>query len=135
MRVMNGGLWTSPVVLTSASLPTNGSLAPGSREGSTSMLDSGGSLASVAQAATKQHRHHNHNHNHNHNHHRNDSQNASGPVIRIHKVDDDGALVTRTVVLGRNIAAVTCGTVLPSTPGLVYLGHEGGHVTGVKKPA
>jgi len=88
------------------------------------VLSSGGSLASIAHAAAKHHLHRGH-----HCHHRHGSQAASGPLIRIHEVNEDGTLVTKTVTPGHGVGVVTCGTILPSTPGIVYLGHEGGYVT------
>ena len=53
---------------------------------------------------------------------------AKGPVVRIYDITDDG-LSTRSLIVQDPVGAVTSGTVLSSTPGIVYLGHEGGWVT------
>ncbi len=121
-RVLNGRLWTSPAPGSSSTSTGSNPNATGSGESlASSMLGSGGSLASIAQAATKPPRHHHHQ--------RNGSRTGTGPLIRIHEVDDDGALITKHPMVGPGIGAVLCGTVLLSTPGLVYLGHEGGWVS------
>ena len=53
---------------------------------------------------------------------------AKGPVIRIYDITEEG-LSMRSLIVQDPVGAVTSGTVLSSTPGLVYLGHEGGCVT------
>lgn len=118
-RVLNGRLWTSPSSgNSSASNPT----AAGSGESlASTAIGSGGSFQSITQAKEKPPRHHHHR--------RNNSRLGSGPVVRMHEFNEDGAIVTTNAVTGYNIGPVTCGTVLLSTPGLVYLGHEGGWVT------
>lgn len=53
---------------------------------------------------------------------------AKGPVVRIYDITEDG-LSMKSFIVQDPVGAVTSGTVLSSTPGLVYLGHEGGCVT------
>jgi hypothetical protein len=53
---------------------------------------------------------------------------AKGPVVRIYYITEEG-LSMRSVIVQDPVGAVTSGTVLSSTPGMVYLGHEGGWVT------
>ncbi|KIM20483.1 hypothetical protein M408DRAFT_12984 [Serendipita vermifera MAFF 305830] len=132
-RVLNGKLWTSPPPGSSSASAVANPAAAGSGESlSSGTLGSGASLSSLSQANAKPPRHHYHQHRHN-------ARNGTTPTIRIHEVDEDGALITKALTVGYSVGAVTCGTVLPSTPGVVYLGHEGGWVTvwgsGEMKPA
>lgn len=53
---------------------------------------------------------------------------AKGPIVRIYDIAEEG-LSMRSVIVQDPVGAVTSGTVLSSTPGMVYLGHEGGWVT------
>jgi len=53
---------------------------------------------------------------------------AKGPVVRIYDMTEEG-LSMRSIIVQDPVGAVTSGTVLSSTPGIVYLGHEGGWVT------
>jgi hypothetical protein len=53
---------------------------------------------------------------------------AKGPVVRIYYITEEG-LSMRSIIVQDPVGAVTSGTVLSSTPGMVYLGHEGGWVT------
>ena len=53
---------------------------------------------------------------------------VKGPVVRIYEITEEG-LGMRSFVVQDLVGAVTSGTVLSSTPGTVYLGHEGGWVT------
>ena len=53
---------------------------------------------------------------------------AKGPVVRIYDITEEG-LCMKSLIVQDPVGAVTSGTVLFSTPGLVYLGHEGGWVT------
>ncbi|KAI6012385.1 Endonuclease/exonuclease/phosphatase [Pisolithus marmoratus] len=53
---------------------------------------------------------------------------ASVPVIRIYDPLVPGS-VARCVMPTQRVGAVTCGTLLPSHPGHVYLGHEGGFIS------
>lgn len=55
--------------------------------------------------------------------------NASrGPVVRVYDLSFPGTN-GRSLLPTEHVGTVTCGTILPSNPGYVYLGHEGGHVT------
>lgn len=53
---------------------------------------------------------------------------ARGPAVRIYDILNPGS-VTRTVLPTEHVGTVTSGTILPSSPNHVYLGHEGGFVT------
>ncbi|KAI6160543.1 hypothetical protein EDD17DRAFT_1733001 [Pisolithus thermaeus] len=53
---------------------------------------------------------------------------TSVPVIRIYDPFVPGS-VARCVMPTQRVGAVTCGTLLPSHPDHVYLGHEGGFIT------
>ena len=53
---------------------------------------------------------------------------AKGPVVRIYDITEEG-LGMKSIIVQDPVGAVTSGTVLSSTPGMVYLGHEGGWVT------
>jgi hypothetical protein len=53
---------------------------------------------------------------------------ARGPAVRIYDVLNPGS-ATRSVLPTEHVGAVTSGTILPSHPNHVYLGHEGGFVT------
>ncbi|KAG9309775.1 hypothetical protein JVU11DRAFT_10149 [Chiua virens] len=50
------------------------------------------------------------------------------PVIRIYDIYAPGS-IGRSVMPSQHAGAVTSGTVLPSHPDHVYLGHEGGYIT------
>ena len=56
------------------------------------------------------------------------SPGARGPAVRIYDIMTPGS-TTRSVLPTEHVGAVTSGTVLPSDPDHVYLGHEGGIVT------
>ena len=53
---------------------------------------------------------------------------AKGPIVRIYEITEEGFNV-KSLIVQDPVGAVTSGTVLSSTPGMVYLGHEGGWVT------
>ncbi|KAF9224616.1 DNase I-like protein [Gyrodon lividus] len=53
---------------------------------------------------------------------------ASVPVVRIHDVFAPGS-IGRAVMPTQHVGAVTSGTILPSDPDHVYLGHEGGYIS------
>ncbi len=53
---------------------------------------------------------------------------ARGPAVRIYDVLNPGS-ATRSVLPTEHVGTVTSGTILPSHPNHVYLGHEGGFVT------
>ena len=53
---------------------------------------------------------------------------ARGPAVRIYDILNPGS-ATRSVLPTEHVGAVTSGTILPSHPNHVYLGHEGGFVT------
>jgi hypothetical protein len=53
---------------------------------------------------------------------------ARGPAVRIYDVWTPGS-ATRSVLPTEQVGTVTSGTILPSDPDHVYLGHEGGVVT------
>jgi hypothetical protein len=53
---------------------------------------------------------------------------ARGPAVRFYDVLNPGS-ATRSVLPTEHVGAVTSGTILPSHPNHVYLGHEGGSVT------
>jgi WD40 repeat protein len=53
---------------------------------------------------------------------------ARGPAVRTYDVLNPGS-VTRSVLPTEHVGTVTSGTILPSRPNRVYLGHEGGFVT------
>jgi len=53
---------------------------------------------------------------------------ARGPAVRIYDVLTPGS-VPRSVLPSEHVGMVTSGTILPSHPNRVYLGHEGGFVT------
>lgn len=57
------------------------------------------------------------------------SANSSrGPIVRVYDVLAPGSS-GRSLLPTEHVGTVTCGTMLPSNPGYVYLGHEGGTVT------
>jgi len=57
------------------------------------------------------------------------SANSSrGPIVRVYDILAPGSS-GRSLLPTEHVGAVTCGTMLPSNPGYVYLGHEGGTVT------
>jgi hypothetical protein len=53
---------------------------------------------------------------------------ARGPTVRIYDILNPGS-ATRSVLPTEHVGTVTSGTILPSHPNRVYLGHEGGFVT------
>ena len=53
---------------------------------------------------------------------------ARGPTVRIYDILNPGS-ATRSVLPTEHVGTVTSGTILPSHPNHVYLGHEGGFVT------
>ena len=53
---------------------------------------------------------------------------ASVPVIRIYDIYAPGS-IGRAVMANQHTGAVTSGTILPSHPDHVYLGHEGGYIS------
>ena len=53
---------------------------------------------------------------------------SRGPVVRIYDILVPGS-TTRSVLPIEHVGTVTSGTILPSHPNHVYLGHEGGFVT------
>ena len=53
---------------------------------------------------------------------------ARGPAVRIYDILNPGS-ATRSVLPTEHVGTVTSGTILPSQPNYVYLGHEGGFVT------
>ncbi|KAH9999523.1 DNase I-like protein [Russula vinacea] len=53
---------------------------------------------------------------------------ARGPAVRIYDILTPGS-ATRSVLPTEHVGTVTSGTILPSHPNHVYLGHEGGFVT------
>ncbi|PVF99182.1 hypothetical protein CPB86DRAFT_783977 [Serendipita vermifera] len=122
IKVLNGRIWTSSSISGSGkgANSTTGTNGTGSGDSKTSLTQSvGGSFTSLTQG---QHRHPRHHKDRAH-------SGSEGPIIRVYDVDEDGALVMKVVSTGQNVGAVTSGTMLQCTPGLVYLGHEGGWVT------
>ena len=55
------------------------------------------------------------------------SAGGKGPVVRIYEIGEE-SLSMRSFIIQDPVGAVTSGTAISSTPGLVYLGHEGGWV-------
>ncbi|KAI0301894.1 DNase I-like protein [Multifurca ochricompacta] len=53
---------------------------------------------------------------------------ARGPAVRVYDILNPGS-ATRTMLPTEHVGTVTSGTMLPSDPNHVYLGHEGGFVT------
>ena len=53
---------------------------------------------------------------------------SRGPIVRVYDIATSGSS-GRSLLPTEHVGTVTCGTVLPSNPGYVYLGHEGGTVT------
>ena len=57
------------------------------------------------------------------------SANSSrGPIVRVYDIFTLGGS-GRSLLPTEHVGTITCGTTLPSNPGYVYLGHEGGTVT------
>lgn len=57
------------------------------------------------------------------------SANSSrGPIVRVYDIHTLGGS-GRSLLPIEHVGTVTCGTVLPSDPGYIYLGHESGTVT------
>lgn len=54
-----------------------------------------------------------------------------GPTIRVYDLESGatGASGTKTLIASDPVGQVTCGTILPSRPEKIYLGHEGGTIT------
>jgi len=53
---------------------------------------------------------------------------SRGPIVRVYDILALGSS-GRSLLPTEHVGMVTCGTMLPSNPGYVYLGHEGGIVT------
>ena len=53
---------------------------------------------------------------------------SRGPIVRVYDILTSGSS-GRSLLPTEHVGTVTCGTMLPSNPGYVYLGHEGGAVT------
>ena len=53
---------------------------------------------------------------------------SRGPIVRVYDILALGSS-GRSLLPTEHVGTVTCGTILPSNPGHVYLGHEGGTVT------
>ena len=53
---------------------------------------------------------------------------SRGPIVRVYDILTLGSS-GRSLLPTEHVGTVTCGTMLPSNPGHVYLGHEGGTVT------
>lgn len=53
---------------------------------------------------------------------------SRGPIVRVYDILTLGSS-GRSLLPTEHVGTVTCGTMLPSNPGYVYLGHEGGTVT------
>jgi hypothetical protein len=53
---------------------------------------------------------------------------SRGPIVRVYDIHTSGCS-GRSILPTEHVGTVTCGTMLPSNPGFVYLGHEGGTVT------
>ena len=51
-----------------------------------------------------------------------------GPIVRVYDIHTSGSS-GRSLLPTEHVGTVTCGTMLPSSPGCIYLGHEGGTVT------
>ena len=56
------------------------------------------------------------------------AQAVKTPIIRVYDILSQANLM-RTLIPGEHVGPVTSATVVPSQPGLVYLGHEEGFVT------
>jgi len=53
---------------------------------------------------------------------------SRGPIVRVYDILTLGSS-GRSLLPTEHVGTVTCGTMLPSNPGYVYLGHEGGTIT------
>ena len=53
---------------------------------------------------------------------------SRGPIVRVYDILSSGSS-GRSLLPTEHVGTVTCGTMLPSNPGYVYLGHEGGTIT------
>ncbi|KAI0730015.1 DNase I-like protein [Fomitopsis betulina] len=53
---------------------------------------------------------------------------SRGPIVRVYDIFDPKS-TGRSLLPTEHLGAVTSGTILPSQPDKVYLGHEGGHVS------
>ncbi|KAH9843545.1 DNase I-like protein [Rhodofomes roseus] len=53
---------------------------------------------------------------------------SRGPIVRVYDVFSPGS-TGRSLLPTEHLGAVTSGTILPSQPDKVFLGHEGGHVS------
>ena len=53
---------------------------------------------------------------------------SRGPIVRVYDILTLGSS-GRSLLPTEHVGTVTCGTMLPSKPGYVYLGHEGGTIT------
>ena len=54
-----------------------------------------------------------------------------GPAIRVYDLDSEtnGPASSKTLIPSDPVGQVICGTILPSRPDKIYLGHEGGTIT------
>lgn len=115
-RLLNGRLWTSSA---HHSTDTNGQVTSSSSPSGSLNGKNGSWGGSLTSLTSSSHRHLHHS----------SSRHRHGPMLRIHEVDGDGAIESLSCAIGFDVGTVTCGTTLPSTPGLVYLGHQGGWIT------
>lgn len=53
---------------------------------------------------------------------------SRGPIVRVYDIHTLGSS-GRSLLPTEHVGTVTCGTMLPSNPGHIYLGHEGGTIT------
>ncbi|KAI0922136.1 hypothetical protein AcW2_006915 [Taiwanofungus camphoratus] len=53
---------------------------------------------------------------------------SRGPIVRVYDIFTPGG-TGRSLLPTEHLGAVTSGTILPSQPERVYLGHEGGHIS------
>lgn len=53
---------------------------------------------------------------------------SRGPIVRVYDIHTSGSS-GRSLLPTEHVGTVTCGTMLPSNPGYIYLGHEGGTIT------
>ena len=53
---------------------------------------------------------------------------SRGPIVRVYDIHTLGSS-GRSLLPTEHVGTVTCGTMLPSNPGYIYLGHEGGMIT------
>lgn len=53
---------------------------------------------------------------------------SRGPIVRVYDIHTLGS-IGKSLLPTEHAGTVTCGTMLPSNPGHIYLGHEGGTIT------